>query len=163
MKILINDENNIIIFLNKIICYDLDLNDKDDLEDYFKKLFQNLKNNYNLNLNGYLILDIYIDKIYGYIIEIIKEDLEYFDYFDNQVEMRIIINEDIEFLYKIDDILNLDKDLLKKVEIYKQKDNFYLSLRKNINNLELGQILEQSDIIYKNTDDIFNYGKLIKI
>ena len=54
-----------------------------------------------------------------------------------------IIND--SFLYKIDEIY--DKKQLKNKTTYKYKDNLYINIDK-INNINLGKILETSEIIY---------------
>ena len=83
MKFVI-DNNKFIVFLNK----KFDLDDKLKLEKYFKDLFYNLKNKYNMEVNGYYNINVYADKYYGTIIEMENEDLEYYTYF-NQIDMEI--------------------------------------------------------------------------
>ncbi len=136
MKVVFKD-NKIIVFLNK----KLDL-DKVNLDIYFKKLFLRIKNKYNLELNGYYDINVYIDNNYGSIIEIENEDLDYYNYF-NQIDMEIKVNK-TTFLYEID-YEYLDKELLSKSIIYKQNNKLYFKITdKNI----LNKIIECSKIIY---------------
>ena len=93
---------------------------------------------------GYIEVKIYIDNNYGVIINIKKEELEYFDYFNDEIEMNIEIIND-SFLYKINEIY--DKEQIKNKKIYKQKDNLYINIDK-IDNIDLGKIIETSEIIY---------------
>ena len=91
-----------------------------------------------------------------------KEELEYIDYFNEQLEFNIEVIED-SFLYKIDDILRLEKPLLNKFIIYKNKDNLYLKPKEKISNIELGIILENSEIIYgAQADKIKKKSQIIK-
>lgn len=136
MKVVFKD-NKIIVFLNK----KLDL-DKVNLDIYFKKLFLRIKNKYNLELNGYYDINVYIDNNYGSIIEIENEDLDYYNYF-NQIDMEIKVNK-TTFLYEID-YEYIDKELLNKSIIYKQNNKLYFKITdKSI----LNKIIECSKIIY---------------
>ena len=138
MKVVFKD-NKIIVFLNK----KLDL-DKVNLDIYFKKLFLRIKNKYNLELNGYYDVNVYIDNYYGSIIEIENEDLDYYNYF-NQIDMEIKVNK-TTFLYEID-YEYLDKELLSKSIVYKQNNKLYFKITdKSI----LNKIIECSKIIYDN-------------
>ena len=147
---------NIIIYINKNIIKNIDLNDKEKIERLIKKINQK----YNIELCGYYNALIYVDKTYGLIIEIIKEELEYMDYFNNDLEINIEIIED-SFLYKIEDIYSAQK-LLDKTIIRKYKDNLYLET-KNVENIELGIIIENSKITYGNeAKEVKIKGKIIK-
>ena len=158
MKIKIIDENNFIVFLNKYVYKDIDLTSKRDLEIKLKDLFQKLNNYYNVKVYGYYNVSIFIDNNYGFILEMEKEDIDYMDYQDDQIDMRIVVINNT-FLYLLDDILinNVDG------AIYKYKDKFYLKLNHDINNIEMGKLLENSNIIYNKTNDIIKYGTLLKM
>ncbi|HHW68842.1 MAG TPA: hypothetical protein GX747_00685, partial [Tenericutes bacterium] len=52
MKININDENNIVIFLNKENIKKMDFEDKEQLEIYFRELFNTLNSDYNIKVSG---------------------------------------------------------------------------------------------------------------
>ena len=153
MKFVI-DNNKFIVFLNK----KLDLDNKLKLEKYFKKLFNKIKNQFDIEVNGYYNIDIYSDKHYGMIIEIIKEDLDYYNYF-NQIDMEINIIKN-DFYYEIDyDYFN--KDLLSYCSCYKYNGKLYLKIKDNINFINIAKLLEFSKIIYKN--DKIKYGKKVNL
>jgi len=139
MKIIINDK--IIIYLNneylKYKNYDIS-----KIEEYFKSIFQTLKCCYNLEIYGYYEIDVYIDKNYGIVIEMEKDDID-FECHD-QIDMRVTFHNQ-KFLYQIEDI-----EYNKK--IYKYKNKYYI---KKYN-------IEYSIPIYK-TDEIFKYAKIIEI
>ena len=139
MKIIINDR--IIIYLNneylKYKNYDIS-----KIEEYFKSIFQTLKYCYNLEIYGYYEIDVYIDKNYGIVIEMEKDDIDFECY--DQIDMRVTFHNQ-KFLYQIEDI-----EYNKK--IYKYKNKYYI---KKYN-------IEYSIPIYK-TDEIFKYAKIIEI
>lgn len=142
MKIEYIDEDNIIIFLNRYLIKDLDFDNKNNLEEYFKNLFIKLKDIYNIKISGYYELVLYIDNIYGIIIEIKKEDEEFYL---NQIDMKLCLIE-TKFLYEMNDI--------PSYPFYKYDDKFYI----DIENYKIEDIIEHSKIIYKDTDIIIKKG-----
>ena len=140
MKLVLED-NKLIIFLNKLSLNKSDFDDKSETEKFLRDLFCRLKANYNLDFEGYYNINIYVDKIYGFIISVEKEDLEYFDYFSGQVEFSAKIIK-CSFLYELEEPLN--KDLLLKFIIYKYKDTFYLKPKEDLTNKEMGLLLENT-------------------
>lgn len=160
MKLVLLDELNFLVYLNTFYTKNIDFSKKDNLEPYFKNLFLNLKENYNMPLAGYYNITIYQDKNYGVILEINKEDLEYFDYFGGQIDMRIAIPENSFFLYQID-IFNLPKEI--KGVIYFYKGNFYLHLKEKIAEPVFLKMLEWAKIVYgAPAEEIVKKGKIWK-
>ena len=161
MKLIIDE--NIVFFLNKIYLDNIDLKDENLIEKKLIKLINKIQKQYNIDLNGYYNVYIYKDKNYGLIIEMEKEKLDYLDYFNNQIELNIEIIEDT-FLYKTDNIFTIDKTSLEKLIIYINKDEIYLKIKENINDIELGQIIENSQIIYGNkAKSIKKQSKIIRM
>lgn len=136
MKLTIGDEIN--IYLNKLYLNKNNINYKTSIKQIIKKI----NNDYKIDLYGYIEGKIYIDKNYGIIITLKKNELEYFDYFKDEIEINIEINEDT-FLYKINDL----REANKNCKIYKYKDELYLYINE-INDINLGKIIENSEIIY---------------
>lgn len=161
MKLIIDE--NIVFFLNKIYLDNVNIKDESLIEKKLIKLINKIQKQYNIDLNGYYNVYIYKDKNYGLIIEMEKEKLDYLDYFNNQIELNIEIIEDT-FLYKTDNIFTIDKTLLEKLIIYINKDEIYLKIKENINDIELGQIIENSQIIYGNkAKSIKKQSKIIRM
>ncbi|MBR1377244.1 MAG: hypothetical protein IJ565_05515 [Bacilli bacterium] len=150
-------DDNIIVFLNKYITKDLDYKDKKVLETELRNIFDKLKNYYNIKIKGYYDVYIYIDFNYGAILELKEDDLGYLEYDDTLIDMRIMVNN-IEMLYKVDDILLLDIPY----NLYLYKGNFYIEPLDRVNNISMGKLLENSEIIYKGVEDIKRYGKVLK-
>lgn len=131
---------------SKIIIY-LSFFDKQKFEcneENFKELFIKLKRYYKLDLKGYYKIDVYQDQKYGIVLDVVKEDFEYIDYFNNQIEMKITFYE-VEYLYLLKNIYDIN--ILKKGKIYK-KDEIYFKITKELTKNEMFQLLENSIIIY---------------
>lgn len=152
-------DNKYIIYLNKDYKK-INIKDKINIENDFRELFLNLRKNYNIKLVGYYNIYIYENKYYGLVIEIENEDLEYYDYFDDELDMKITILENQTFIYEI---LNDSKEILSKYNIIKNKDKLYVKLDSDISNIEMGILLENSKIIYKDAVDIIKGAKKIEI
>lgn len=150
-------DDNIIVFLNKYITKNLDYKDKIVLEKELKNIFDKLNNFYNVKIKGYYDIHIYIDDNYGAILELIENEMDFLEYDDNLIDMRIIVTN-VEFLYRIEDVINLDKEY----NIYLYKDNMYLEILDEVDDIEEGCILENSEVVYKNIDEIKKYGKILK-
>lgn len=145
MKVKAINEDEIIVFLNKKYFYDLDLENDEKVEEYFRDIFKSLVNNYDIALKGSYTIYFYSDKNYGIILKIIREDEIY--YYDNQIDMNInFVNN--PFLYKTN-YSYLDKYLLKYSKLYMYKNEFYLQIKEKIDEIILGKIIEISDIIFE--------------
>ena len=163
MHIEIVDDFNMIIYLNNIHSK-LISNNKEDVQDCFRNLFSKLKNYYNININGFYNIKAFKDKYYGMILELSKEDIDYIEYFDGQVDMNITFETNCNFLYEIEDYFNLDKDLIKNIKLYKYKGKFYIQIIKNISSIDIGKIIEFSKIIYDDTTkQIIKRGSVFEI
>lgn len=145
MKLVV--DNNITIYLGKFHFKAININDTNNIEKQVKKILNTLKKTYNLELNGYYETVLYLDENYGLIIKMQKDDLDYLDYFVTALEINIKVKK-TSFLYKVEDILNLNKNILKKFIIYKYKKNIYLSAKEKLTTADMGIILENSKVIF---------------
>ena len=142
MSIKFTDINTFDIYVLKEKIKDLDFNNKNILENYLKDLFKILKDKYSIDVIGFYDVNIYIDKYYGIVIHMEKED--YFSYYRNEVDMKITIIENT-FLYQVNDILNLSN---KKIHII--DGNMYLELTSNIKESEMMYLIEHTNSILYN-------------
>ncbi len=158
MKVSIEDENNFIVFLNN---KDFDFEDKEYLENYFRQLFNIIKSRYKLEVNGFYNIVVYKDKLYGIILSMKKESIEYFDYFDNQVEMRIAISPYDKFIYKVENNdLNFPMD---NCNVFLYLGNIYLIPNNDIKSVEFGEILEYTTVVYgEEADKIIKFSKKMR-
>ena len=133
-----------------IVVFLMEFSYKDEkLEDEFKNLLDKLNKVYNIDIKGSYKINLYKDKIYGAVLEIIK-DSDYYDYF-NAIDLTINII-DSHFLYEINDyIYNLNSD------IYLYNNKIYVDIN---NKKDLYKVLEYSTIIYKENSIIKNGKKI---
>lgn len=134
-------DNKLIVYLRDIII--------DDIEELCQDIIAKLERHFNIILKGFYDVNVYIDQRYGIVLEFIMEELDlYIDF--SKVELHLIENNN-SFLYEIFDILDVN---VKKFYLYDGK--YYITLDNVDNsNIEFGRI------IYKNTEEIINKGKLI--
>ncbi len=149
MKIIF-DNGHLTIFLNNLYLKDINLNKKEVIEKFLNELTNKLKFYYDITLKGFINVWLYLDKNYGLVIKIEKEELEYFDY-SEALDMNIKVKE-VSFLYELKEVLN--KTFLNKFIIYKYRDNFYLKPKQKLSDIDMGILLENTKIIYKNVDRI---------
>ena len=133
-----------------IVVFLMEFSYKDEnLEDEFKNLLDKLNKVYNIDIKGSYKINLYKDKIYGAVLEIIK-DSDYYDYF-NAIDLTINII-DSHFLYEINDyIYNLNSD------IYLYNNKIYVDIN---NKKDLYKVLEYSTIIDKENSIIKNGKKI---
>lgn len=159
MKTIIKDDK-IIVFLNKCETNEIDFNIEEESEEYFKNLFLILNKKYDIKLNGYYNIDIYKDDNYGIILEILEEELDYYNYFD-QVDMKINFNNSV-FLYETK-FEFLDNIISKDIICYKYLDKIYLKIDK-LNDLDYFKLLEFSNVIYDDSvKEILKYSKKVNL
>lgn len=134
----------------------INIYNKDSLERITKKIFKKIAN--KKKLNSLLILDIYENNMYGTIITL-KHYKNMFN-IDNEYEVKIHVHINPTFLYKID-YFTINNH--SNSSIYYYKKNYYLKPQKNINKKEYLKLLEASEIIYENYEEIINEGIKINI
>ena len=105
----------------------------------------------------------FYDSTYGIVIEINKDNLDYFDYYYDTVDMRIKVNNSKTFLYEIEDIFILSNDILKKGILYKYNNKLYLHFIKKVTDIDIGKVLEFASIEYKKVDEIIRKGTVLNI
>ena len=146
-----------IIFINNYVTKDIDFNDIDEIKEYFKHIFLKLKDSLKLESSGYYLVKVYKD-ISGVIIEL-KEESDYYDLYNDEIEMKIIL-EETSFLYQIEDIF-IDNYFLNNSSIIKYNNKIYLKLNNKIDDIKIGYLYEISKLMYKDTYNIIKYGKYL--
>ena len=137
---IIRKEDNlyiVYIFINFI--NDIDIFDYNDITFLFKRIFSLLKEKYNVN--GFCDVDVYVNNKFGMILEI------YNIYNDDKLDIKVKFNINSLFLNEINYI---DDNDYNEVFFY---DGRYYTLYNNC---------IDSNIIYKNADNIVNNGIKIK-
>ena len=146
MNIKFTNELVLDIYIKKELIDNIDFNNKEDLQKYLKNLFKTLKNKYDVVIEGFYDITVYVDKYYGVVIHMEKDDVEYYDYFKNQVDMRII-TIDTSFLYLVEDIPN---DLINKVDVTIIDQDIYLKIKEELSKVEMMKLLEISKVVFDN-------------
>lgn len=145
MKIITMDLDSIILFLS-----DMDFSleeDIEELENNFRNIFIRLRDLYDIDIQGYFRVDIYKDKYIGIIVDIKKEDMEFFDYLDGQIDMHISIHADEVILFEVDDLYLISNTLTNKIAYYIYHDKFYINVKEALTKFEKSYLLEFSNSI----------------
>ena len=162
MKLEKLSDDNLIVFLNSFCVEKYKFSIKDNLEDSFRKFLKRLNNYYNIETNGYYDIKIYQDNIYGFILDIKKEDIDFYGYYDDHIDIKISILKDNKFVFKIDDYSLVNKGVLKYCYLLKQNKSLYFVPKQTINQYHLGYVVENCKIIYgTDANEILNKGEYI--
>ena len=131
----------------------LDIYNHDEIKYFIQNLFNNILNKYKIY--GEIIFNIFIDKLYGMIIEIKKEkDLV----IKNLIDIDIKFNLNISFLYEVDYFYLIENNITNQT-IYYYNDKFYLEIINDIKDEDYIKLLDNSLIIYNDKiNDIINNG-----
>ena len=130
------DNDNIVIYLKGILLKDINALAY-DISDKIKKY-------YNIDLKGFYKVNIYVDNLYGVVLEYIDEAR---DLYFNRLELNINkINT--KFLYEVEDIF-----YFKINNIYLYNNKYYID--NYLENMEI------SNIVYKNTKNIKERAKKV--
>lgn len=160
MNLKVIDENNFIItIIDKKLIPKLDEN---SISNYLKKILLKIKTKYQINIYGYYDVFIYVNEYYGIIIKLIREELEYLSYYDKEIEMKIIVLDN-QFFYEIEDIYKIKQEILDISDIYLYNNQIYLELKSDINFTLYGYLIENSKVIYEDTEKIKKEGNKIEI
>lgn len=146
MKVTFLDENNFIVYAKD---EKIEFDDKDKIENYFINLFSKIRNCYEIDFQGYYDTKIYYDDFYGSIIEVNKEDLEYFDVYGGSVDMRASLPIKKDFYYQMEDPFWIPEFLKKKICLYYNDCFYYAKIIEPLTQIEWGILLEHSIILYK--------------
>ena len=136
--IISNNDNVIIVKVYRdYYCY-FNIYDINDLYSFFKNLFKNIKNKYEIS--GFCDVDVYTNDNFGMIIEI-NNTYKY----EDKIDVKITFHVDNVFLVEINDIDKYDN-------IYYYKNRYYTYYDKKIDN----------NILYKDCKYIINNGIKIR-
>lgn len=132
----------------------INIYDQIEVQNLTKEIIKKI--NKKNKIRGLIILEIYEDINYGTIVDLKRNT----SYETNEVEVKITIHTDTQFLYKID---YFDINKTSENKIYYYKNNFYLELNNKLDKKKYLGLLEKSEIIYENTYEIINNGLKIKL
>ena len=158
MKVVCADDI-VSLYINKVYFQNFDFSDKGFLESYLKNVLKMLGNRYDLNFDGFYDVNIYVDDTYGVIVDVIREELEYFDYFTNQIQTNIKVIE-TSFLYELFDLPAIDREML---DVYKISDKIYVKIKNQMDVFMVGKLFEMSRVVYGNeAKEILKLSKKVR-
>lgn len=143
MKITIND-TKIVIFLNKMyinIKYF-----KENIELELKKIWLIINKKVATKLTGFYEVKVYIDNAYGLVLKIEKQEDSFF-MFNETLDMHVEFIP-TKFLFLLNNLELLSEEFLEKGSLKIQNNQYYFMPEK-INNIEMGQLIEHSQLIYE--------------
>lgn len=127
-------------YIDKIVIYVIDRkvsDDIDNIKDLLFDVFNNLVDNYDIDIKNNYNINIYINNAYGVIVEMIKLEE---DNINNINSLGLNILFDKLFLYEMDDPLDYIGG-----EIYYYDNKYYLNTTKVD-----AKLIENSKLIYDN-------------
>lgn len=148
MKVERLTDDKLIVFLNKIYLKKNNFSLKNNLEKYFKNLFIKLSEFYDIEIKGFYDITIYQDYSFGVILEIVKEDLDLYGYYDDHIDMKIKIMKKEKIMFCLDRLGLVDSKTLNCCRLYFYQDKFYIVPKRTITDINMGIILENSKILY---------------
>ena len=148
MKVEKLDDGKLIVFLNNLYLKKNSFSLKNNLEKYFKNLFIKLNEFYDIEIKGFYDINIYQDNLFGIVLELEKEDLDFYGFYDDHIDMKIRIMKKEKFIFQLDQFSMLNKTILDYCKIYKYKNKFYVVPKRTTDDINIGFILENSKIIY---------------
>lgn len=113
----------------------------DDIKTFVKEEILKFKKKTTRYISGYYIVTVYINEVYGIIIDLKKEDD--FDFFKDFVELDIKVSDNNLMYFCFDDYFSL----INKSNIYYLDNSYYVNLD-SLNKKEVLKLTEFSKIIY---------------
>lgn len=112
-----------------------------DINVFVKKEILKFKKKVNRYISGYYKVTVYVNEIYGMIIDLDKEDD--FDFFKDFIEFDIKISDNSLMYFSFDDYFSL----INKSNIYYFNNSYYVDIN-CLNKKEVLKLTEFSKIIY---------------
>lgn len=130
-------ENKYLVFLNKEKISNIDFKIKKQVESCFRDIFSMIKKRLDKDINGLFDIKVYLNDLFGAILIIEKENIEYYDYFSNQIDMQIEIEYDAPVLLEFNDIF----DVTSKAKIFSFNKKYYIEYIDDINYTEFSNVI----------------------
>lgn len=141
MKVEIIDDDNYRVFINSNYQSFLNIEDKDEIGKYIKQIILKMKKIYNILLEGFYEVHVYIVKFIGVILEIKNID----SYLSKSVDLKIIVHNDEEMFLKV-----LRYELIKDYSNLKYLNNYFYLDIDDILEKDIYNLIENSRIVYGN-------------
>ena len=139
MRIEIIDDDNYKVFINDLYKERIDINNKDELGKYIKKIILKLKKIYNIMLQGLYEVHVYVIKSIGIILEINNID----SYLSRTVDLKIVVHNDEEMFLKV-----FRYELVERYNHLKYLNNYFYLDVNDLKECDIYNLIESSKIIY---------------
>ena len=93
-----------IVYLKKEQISNIDFSSKIEVEELFKNLFLKIKKLNNIELKGFFYIKVYLNEFFGAVLEFVRDEVEYYDYLSNKIDMQIEIMDDSIILKEYENI-----------------------------------------------------------
>lgn len=147
MKCDVIDDNHYLIKIYNDYL-DFDIYDHDEIKIFIEKIYNKILKKYNIK--GLLTFNIFIDNMYGMIIEVEKNNGFIIK---NLVDIKIKFNLNISFLYEVDYFYLLENNINNQ-NIYYYNSKYYLEIIREMDKKTYLNLLDNSFIMYN--DEINN-------
>ena len=152
MKCDVIDDNHYLIKIYNDYL-DFDIYDHDEIKIFIEKIYNKILKKYNIK--GLLTFNIFIDNMYGMIIEVEKNNGFIIK---NLVDIKIKFNLNISFLYEVDYFYLIDNNIVNQ-NVYFYNDKFYLEIINDMKEEDYIKLLDNSIIVYNDKiNNIINNG-----
>lgn len=142
---LIQYDDDYVFFLNRLYIKNIDFDNNKDVTNYINGVLKKISDCYHIQLKGFYKIYVYINEIYGIILEVMKMD-DYGDYDVDSVDLKIIIKNKSKFFLETSNY-----DIVKNMkEFYLSNNKYYFDIKYIIN--DFNKYIEHFDIIYKDID-----------
>ena len=146
-------DNQYLLIVDNIEINNIDVFDNAELKKFIGKVLPKYLK--KITNNVFFTLDIYWNNYFGMIFDIKKEKRNNkFNYIDLKIKFHL----NSEILYKIDYFNLKELNNIKKQKIFYYKGNYYLKLINPISNNSFIKLMDYSEIIYSNYQDIVHKG-----
>lgn len=144
-------DDKYIAYLNKDYIKNVDFKIRKQVEDCFRNVFTKIKKIIDKDINGFFDIKVYLNDNYGAILIIKKEEIEYYDYFSNQIDMQIEIEFDSVVLLEFNDFY-----IIKNNNVYLYNNKYYIKYVDDINYVEFSKV-----VFGKKADEIIKKSNII--
>lgn len=144
-----------VLFLSNGYIGSIDYDSKEEIGLYLKKIIILLKESYNIVLNGFYCVNIYINDKLGMFIEI--DNIEGYDSIDLDVDLKITVHYDSDVYFK-----TLNFDIVSRYDGVRFLDgNYYVNID-NVEVFDIMKIIEFGEFVYGDEcDNINNFSSIV--
>jgi len=148
MRLEVIDNDTYKIYINSFYIDDFDINNNSELGKYIKKNILKIRKIYNIVLEGFYEVHVYILKYLGIILEIKNIDT----YLSKTVDLKIIVHSDEEVYLQV-----IDNELLDNYKDLKYLDNYFYFNIDNLKEEDIFKLLEHYKIVYGDSLSILKH------